>query len=40
MQSAVDHVLAVLDRTHDPLRVPAVVEWARAAGFERGLAST
>ncbi|MBA2956505.1 coproporphyrinogen III oxidase [Nocardioides sp. MAH-18] len=35
MQSAVDHVLAVLDRTHDPLRVPAVVEWARAAGFEQ-----
>ena len=26
-------MLAVLDRTHDPLRVPAVVEWARAAGF-------
>jgi oxygen-independent coproporphyrinogen-3 oxidase len=33
MQSAVDSVLATLDRTHDPLRVPAVVEWARAAGF-------
>ena len=33
MQSSVPHVLAVLDRTHDPLRVPAVVEWARAAGF-------
>jgi putative oxygen-independent coproporphyrinogen III oxidase len=33
MQSAVDHVLKVLDRTHDPLRVPAVVEWARQAGF-------
>lgn len=33
MQSAVDHVLRVLDRTHDPLRVPAVVEWARQAGF-------
>ena len=33
MQSAVDHVLRTLDRTHDPLRVPAVVEWSRAAGF-------
>ena len=35
MQSAVDHVLRVLDRTHDPLRVPAVVDWARLAGFEQ-----
>jgi putative oxygen-independent coproporphyrinogen III oxidase len=35
MQSAVPHVLATLDRTHDPLRVPAAVEWARAAGFEQ-----
>jgi putative oxygen-independent coproporphyrinogen III oxidase len=34
MQSAVAHVLRVLDRTHDPLRVPAVVDWARQAGFE------
>jgi putative oxygen-independent coproporphyrinogen III oxidase len=34
MQSAVGHVLATLDRTHDPLRVPAVVEWSRQAGFE------
>ncbi len=34
MQSAVDHVLRVLDRTHDPLRVPAAVDWARQAGFE------
>jgi putative oxygen-independent coproporphyrinogen III oxidase len=34
MQSAVESVLATLDRTHDPLRVPAVVEWARGAGFE------
>jgi putative oxygen-independent coproporphyrinogen III oxidase len=33
MQSSVPRVLAVLDRTHDPGRVPAVVEWARAAGF-------
>ena len=35
MQSAVPHVLATLDRTHDPERVPQVVEWARAAGFEQ-----
>jgi putative oxygen-independent coproporphyrinogen III oxidase len=35
MQSAVPHVLAVLDRVHDPLRVPQVVDWARAAGFEQ-----
>ncbi len=35
MQSAVDHVLAVLDRTHDPARVPDVVTWARSAGFEQ-----
>ena len=35
MQSAVPHVLETLDRTHDPERVPAVVEWARAAGFEQ-----
>ncbi len=34
MQSAVPHVLSVLDRTHDPLRVPSVVAWARQAGFE------
>jgi oxygen-independent coproporphyrinogen-3 oxidase len=34
MQSAVPHVLATLDRTHDPERVPRVVEWARAAGFD------
>jgi putative oxygen-independent coproporphyrinogen III oxidase len=34
MQSAVPHVLAVLDRTHDPRRVPQVVAWAREAGFE------
>ena len=33
MQSALPHVLRTLDRTHDPERVPAVVEWARAAGF-------
>ena len=35
MQSAVPSVLATLDRTHDPRRVPAVVEWARAAGFDQ-----
>ncbi|MGH3345831.1 MAG: radical SAM family heme chaperone HemW [Nocardioides sp.] len=35
MQSAVPHVLATLDRTHDPLRVPAAVGWARTAGFEQ-----
>ena len=35
MQSAVPHVLRVLDRTHDPARVPQVVHWARAAGFEQ-----
>jgi putative oxygen-independent coproporphyrinogen III oxidase len=34
MQSAVPHVLRVLDRTHDPRRVPRVVAWARAAGFD------
>lgn len=35
MQSAVPHVLATLDRTHDPMRVPAVMDWARAAGFDQ-----
>jgi putative oxygen-independent coproporphyrinogen III oxidase len=35
MQSAASHVLAVLDRTHDPERVPRAVEWARRAGFEQ-----
>jgi putative oxygen-independent coproporphyrinogen III oxidase len=33
MQSAVPHVLATLDRTHDPSRVPHVVRWARDAGL-------
>lgn len=33
MQSAVPHVLAALDRTHDPERVPLVVGWARDAGL-------
>ncbi|MGN6576245.1 MAG: radical SAM family heme chaperone HemW [Nocardioides sp.] len=35
MQSAMPHVLDVLDRTHDPARVPDVVAWARKAGFEQ-----
>jgi putative oxygen-independent coproporphyrinogen III oxidase len=35
MQSAVRHVLEVLDRTHDPDRVPQVVRWAREAGFDQ-----
>jgi putative oxygen-independent coproporphyrinogen III oxidase len=35
MQSSVSHVLKVLDRTHDPERVPRAVAWARAAGFEQ-----
>ena len=34
MQSAVPHVLATLERTHDPTRVPLVVQWAREAGLE------
>jgi len=34
MQSAMPHVLAMLDRTHDPDRVPLAVRWAREAGFE------
>nr|WP_231709728.1 radical SAM family heme chaperone HemW [Arthrobacter zhangbolii] len=33
MQSAVPHVLAVLDRTHTPSRVPQAVKWAREAGL-------
>ena len=33
MQSAVPHVLATLERTHDPARIPLVVEWARQAGL-------
>jgi putative oxygen-independent coproporphyrinogen III oxidase len=37
MQSAVPHVLATLERTHDPERVPLVVEWAREAGLEVSL---
>ncbi|MFI5086545.1 MAG: radical SAM family heme chaperone HemW [Actinomycetales bacterium] len=34
MQSAVPHVLKVLDRTHDPARVPLAVQWARDAGLK------
>lgn len=33
MQSAVPHVLAVLDRVHQPGRPEECVAWARAAGF-------
>jgi putative oxygen-independent coproporphyrinogen III oxidase len=33
MQSAVPHVLATLERTHDPERVPHAVRWAREAGL-------
>jgi coproporphyrinogen III oxidase-like Fe-S oxidoreductase len=37
MQSAVPHVLATLERTHDPARIPLVVEWARDAGLDVSL---
>ncbi|MFC3299244.1 coproporphyrinogen III oxidase [Arthrobacter agilis] len=37
MQSAVPHVLAVLDRTHAPERVPQAVQWARDAGLKVSL---
>lgn len=37
MQSAVPHVLAALDRTHDPARIPLVVGWARDAGLDVSL---
>jgi oxygen-independent coproporphyrinogen-3 oxidase len=37
MQSAVPRVLATLERTHDPERIPLVVEWARAAGLQVSL---
>lgn len=33
MQSAVPAILATLDRTHAPKRVPLVVEWAKEAGL-------
>ncbi|NLC98514.1 MAG: coproporphyrinogen III oxidase [Actinomycetales bacterium] len=35
MQSAVPHVLSMLDRTHKPENVPKAVAWAREAGFEQ-----
>jgi oxygen-independent coproporphyrinogen-3 oxidase len=35
MQSAVPHVLAVLDRVHSPGRPEQCVRWARAAGFNQ-----
>jgi putative oxygen-independent coproporphyrinogen III oxidase len=34
MQSALPHVLKILDRTHNPENIAKVVEGARAAGFE------
>jgi putative oxygen-independent coproporphyrinogen III oxidase len=34
MQSAVPHVLSVLDRVHEPGRPQRCVGWARSAGFE------
>ena len=37
MQSAVPHVLKTLDRTHDPERVPLVVDWAKQAGLDVSL---
>jgi len=37
MQSAVPQVLATLERTHDPERVPQVVAWAREAGLQVSL---
>lgn len=37
MQSAVPAVLATLDRTHDPSRVPVAVAWARSAGLDVSL---
>ena len=37
MQSAVPRVLATLDRTHDPARIPLVVQWAKDAGLRVSL---
>ncbi|MGV8884899.1 MAG: radical SAM family heme chaperone HemW [Microbacteriaceae bacterium] len=37
MQSAVPHVLATLERTHDPARIPLVVGWAREVGLDVSL---
>lgn len=33
MQSAVPRILAILDRTHTPTRVPLVIEWSKEAGL-------
>ena len=37
MQSAVPSVLATLDRTHTPERIPLVVQWAREVGLQVSL---
>lgn len=37
MQSAVPHVLATLDRTHDPAKIPEVSRWIKEAGLELSL---
>jgi oxygen-independent coproporphyrinogen-3 oxidase len=37
MQSAVPSVLATLDRTHTPERIPLVVRWAREVGLQVSL---
>ncbi|WP_299303987.1 radical SAM family heme chaperone HemW [uncultured Brachybacterium sp.] len=37
MQSAVPSVLATLDRTHDPEKVPQAVAWAKEAGLDVSL---
>ncbi len=37
MQSAVTHVLATLERTHNPDRIPLVVNWAKRAGLDVSL---
>lgn len=37
MQSAVPSVLATLDRTHTPERMPLVVQWAKDAGLQVSL---
>jgi oxygen-independent coproporphyrinogen-3 oxidase len=34
MQSAVDHVLKTLDRTHNPQNLPQVTQWASEVGFK------
>ena len=35
MQSAVPHVLATLDRTHNPENLPQVTTWAKEVGFSQ-----